>query len=153
MFTSSLIYSIYYVEPEDVPRAPPELTLQDVAAQAGIKSLDTLDQECSQKVLLHLAKHCVEWQLIGLHLELTDGDIAAVDGDNQTVDKKRVGMLKRWKEQNAFNATYKVLVKALLACGRTSDAVNACKVIVSGMSLVMYADNVLHSIHTVYNTL
>ena len=109
-----------------------QVTLQDVAAQAGIKRLDILDQECSQQVLLSLAKHCVEWQLIGLHLKLTDADIAAVDGDNRTVDEKRVGMLRRWKEQFAFNATYLALIKALLACGRTSDAVLACKTIVSG---------------------
>ena len=74
----------------------------------------------------------MEWQLIGLHLKLTDSDIAAVDGDNRTVDEKRVGVLRRWKERFAFKATYLVLVQALLACGRTSDAVNACKAIVLG---------------------
>ena len=109
-----------------------ELSLQDVTAQAGINRLDILDQECSQQVLLSLVKHCVDWQLIGFHLKLTEGDIAAVDGDNRTVDEKRVGMLRRWKERFAFKATYLVLVKALLACGRASDAVHACKSIVSG---------------------
>jgi hypothetical protein len=112
--------------------APAALTLQDVAAQAGITRLNILDQECSREVLLCLAKHCVEWQLIGLHLKLTDSDISAVDGDNRTVDEKRVGMLRRWKEHFAFKATYLVLVQALLACGRTSDAINVCKAIVLG---------------------
>ena len=112
--------------------SPAELTLQDVASQAGLQRLDILDQECSPEVLLTLAKHCVDWKLIGLHLKLTDGDIAAVDGDNRTVDEKRVGMLRRWKEQFAFKATYLLLVNALLTCRRASDAVHACKTIVSG---------------------
>ena len=74
----------------------------------------------------------MDWKLIGFHLKLTDGDITAVDGDNRTVDEKRVGMLRRWKEQLAFKATYLLLVKALLVCGRSSDAINACKTIVAG---------------------
>ena len=74
----------------------------------------------------------MNWQLVGLHLKLTDSDISAVDGDNRTVDEKRIGVLRRWKEQFAFQATYRLLIKSLLACGRTSDAVNACKAIISG---------------------
>ena len=127
----TLSHEIFFLS-EGVPTAPTKLTLLDVATQAGIKSLDILNQECCQEVLLSLAKHCVGWQLIGFHLKLTDSDITAVDGDNRTVDEKRAGMLRRWKEQFAFKATYLVLIKAMLACGRTSDAVNACKAILSG---------------------
>ena len=113
------------------PTAPAELTLQDVATQVGLKTLDVLDQECSQQVLLRLAKHCVDWQLTGFHLELTDGEITAVDGDYRSVDEKRIGMVRRWKEKFAFKATYRVFIEALLSCGRASDAVYACKAIVS----------------------
>ena len=113
------------------PTAPATLTLQDVATQAGIKRLDILDQECSQQVLLRLAKHCVEWQLIGFHLELTKADIVAVDGDYGSVDEKRIGMLGRWKEKFAFKATYRVFIEALLLCGKATDAIEACKVISS----------------------
>lgn len=91
--------------------------------------MDILEQECSQQVLLSLAKHRVDWQLIGLYLELTHADIAAVDGDNQTVEEKRVGMLGRWKEKFAFKATYRVFIEALLSCGKAADATEACKAI------------------------
>ena len=77
------------------PTAPTELTLQDVAAQAGLKTLDVLDQECSQQILLRLAKHCVDWQLTGFHLELTKSDIVAVDEDYRTAEQKRVEMLRK----------------------------------------------------------
>ena len=116
-----------------------KLSLQDVVAQADIKCLDILDQECSQQVLLSLAKHCVDWQLIGFHLELTKADIVAVDGDYQSIDEKRVGMLGRWKEKFAFKATYRVFIKALLSCGKASDTIEGCKAIVSGMSTLMHS--------------
>ena len=113
-----------------------EITLQDVAARAGINRLDILDQECSQLVLLDLAKHCVEWQLIGFHLELTKADIVAVDGDYRSIDEKRIGMLGRWKEKLAFKATYRAFIEALLSCGKASDAIEACKAIVSGTCMM-----------------
>ena len=102
-----------------------------MVAQAGIKCLDILDQECSQQDLLCLAKLCVDWQLIGFHLELTKADIVAVDGDCRSVDEKRIGMLGRWKEKTAFKATYRVFLETLLSCGKASDAIEACKVIAS----------------------
>ena len=108
------------------------ITLQEVATQAGIDNLDVLDQECSQKMLLNLAQHCVDWRLIGLYLDLTKADIAAVDEDNRTADEKRAGMLGRWKEQLAFKATYRVFIETLLACRKMEDAVDACKTIAKG---------------------
>ena len=107
--------------------------MQEVATQAGIDKMDILDQECSQKMLLNLSKHCVNWRLIGHHLELTEAHIAAVDEDNRTADEKRVGMLGRWKGKFAFKATYRVFVEALLACERTEDAVDACRTIAKGL--------------------
>ena len=121
---------VFNVVSEGVPTTA-DLTLQDVAAQAGIKSLDILDQECSQHVLLSLAKHCVEWKLIGFHLELTKADIVAVDEDHRTAEQKRVEMLGKWKERFAFKATYRVFIEALLSCGKVSDAIEACKAIAS----------------------
>ena len=114
-----------------IPTASAELTLQDVAAQAGLKTLDVLDQECSQQVLLRLAKHCVDWQLTGFHLELTKSDIVAVDEDYRTAEQKRVEMLRKWKERFAFKATYQVFIEALLSCGKASDAIDACRAIIS----------------------
>ena len=114
-------------------KADKRFTLQDIATRAGIDKLDIFDQVCSQKMLLNLSKHCVHWKLIGHHLELTEADITAVDEDNQTADEKRAGMLGRWKGKFAFKATYREFVEALLACGRTEDAVDACRTIVKGL--------------------
>ena len=104
------------------------ITIEDVVNRAGI-SLDTLSAECSQTMLLDLAKYCVDWQLIGKRLGLTNADITAVDNDNNIEDRKRVDVLERWKERFSFRATYRVFIEALLSQGRTQDAVEACKVI------------------------
>ena len=107
------------------------ITVQEVAAQAGIKSVDILNQECSQQMLLSLSRHCVDWKMIGRYLLLTEADIVAVDGDHRSVEEKRIGMLGRWKEMFAFRATYRVFIDALLSCKKGSDALEACKAIAS----------------------
>ena len=121
MMLQTLSYLIIFGTPSlGTSTVHTELTLQDVATQAGLKQLDILDQECSQQVLLSLAKHCVDWQLI-----------VAVDEDYRTAEQKRVEMLRKWKEKNAFKATYRLFIEALLSCGKASDAIEACKAIVS----------------------
>ena len=110
------------------------ITVEEVATRAGIDNLDIFNHECSQKMLLSLSKHCVDWRLIGVHLELTEAEIAAVIGDYQTVDEKRDGMLRRWKGKFAHKATYRGFIEALLACGRTEDAVDACRSIAKSQS-------------------
>ena len=61
----------------------------------------------------------MDWQLIGRYLNLTDAEIAAVDGDNRTVEEKRAGMLGKWKEKFAYKATYQTLIEVLLAIGKS----------------------------------
>ena len=97
--------------------------------------MDIFDQECSQTILLNLAKHCVDWRLIGLYLDLTKSDIVAVDEDYRTADEKRASMLGRWKEKFAFKAKYGAFIEALLTCGKTQDAVDACKTIAKGQHI------------------
>ena len=79
-------------------------------------------------MLVKLAGFCVDWQLIGRYLELSDADISAIDGNHRTVEEKRAGMLCKWKEKS-LTVTYLELIEALLAYGKTQDAVEACKVI------------------------
>ena len=98
---------------------------------AGIP-VDALSNECSKEVVLEVAKLCVDWQLIGKYLKLTEAEIAAVDGDRSTVDEKRIAMLEKWKNKLAFKATYGVLIKALLVAGKASSAVDVAKIIRTG---------------------
>ena len=143
MHSSSHSLSLIPVS-EGATVASAEISLQDVAAQAGINRLEILDQECSQHVLLDLAKHCVDWQLIGFHLKLMKADIVAVDEDYRTAEQKRVEMLGKWKEKFAFKATYRAFVETLLSCGKASDAIEVCKYIVSGKLLNIVISNLIN---------
>ena len=104
------------------------LSIEEAADSTGI-GLDILSKVCSDAASLDLAKYCVEWKLIGWRVGLTEGDLVAIDRDNGSEEEKRVGMLKKWKSRFAFNATYQALIEALLAEGRSAEAIEACKVI------------------------
>ena len=99
--------------------------------EAGI-GVDVLSKRCSETVLLNVARLCVDWKLIGKYLKLTDAETAAVDGDSRTVEEKRIAMLQKWKEKLAHKATYGALIKAILAAGKASCAVDAAKIIRTG---------------------
>ena len=73
----------------------------------------------------------MEWKLIGFELELTKVDIAAVGKDYQTAGQKQIGMLEKWKQKLASNATYRAFIEALLSCEKTSEAIEACRAIIS----------------------
>ena len=104
------------------------LSVEEAADRAGVR-LDILSKECSDAVSHDLADFCIKWKLIGERVGLKEADLSAVDGDNRTVKEKRVGMLKEWKSRFAFKATYRALIEALLAEGRSTDAIEACRVI------------------------
>ena len=117
-----------HTDPQDQDiGSPTRLSIEAAADRAGVR-LDILSKECSIKPV-DLAKFCVKWRLIGKHLGLTEAEISAVDGDNRTVEEKRVGMLEDWRSKFAYKATYRALIEALLAEGRSAEAIEACKVI------------------------
>ena len=80
-------------------------------------------------VSLDLAKLCVDWKLIGRRIGLTEADLAAINGDNTTVEEKRVGMLEKWRSKFAHKAIYRTLIEALLAEERCAEAIKMCEVI------------------------
>ena len=93
--------------------------------------MDILDQECSQQVLLNLARHCVDWKMIGFHLELAKDDIIEINKGYEKEEEKQVKMLEKWKEKFSSKATHREFIEALLLCKKALDAVEACKVIKS----------------------
>ena len=103
------------------------ISVEEAAERACVK-LDILSKECSV-MTLELAQFCVDWKLTGRHLGLPEADLTAVDGDNRTVEEKRVGMMEKWKSKFAYKATYRTFIEALLAEGRCAEAIEACKVI------------------------
>ena len=105
-----------------------QLKLQDVLDEAEI-SLELLEQPCSEERLLELANHCDPWNIVGLHLKLSETVINDIDRDYRTTEEKRIKLMQKWKEGFAFKATYKVFVKALMSCGRADPALKVCRLL------------------------
>ena len=100
--------------------------VHELADQAGARDLDRV---CTNVDFLDLHKFFDPWELIGQHLKLTQSQISAVDGDYKTIDQKRLGLLLKWKMLFAHKATYRVLIAALLACGKADQALEVCKIL------------------------
>ena len=103
-----------------------EYTVDELADQAGARDLD---RECTNVDFLDLHKFLDPWELIGQHLKLSRSQINAINEDYKTTDQKRLGLLQKWKEIFAHKATYRVLIAALLACGKAEQALEVCKIL------------------------
>lgn len=102
------------------------LTVKDLVIRSGVRNID---KECSDDDILAFAEHCYPWQSVGSHLGLTKSQLSAIDEDNHTASLKRVGVLQKWKETFVFKATYRVLIEALLKCGKANEAFKVCEVL------------------------
>ena len=100
------------------------LTLEDLIARSGVKNLD---RECSDADILAFKDFCDPWKEVGLHLGLNQAQLSAIDEDNRGVSLKRLEVLRKWKETFVFKATYRMLVGALLKCGKADTALKVCQ--------------------------
>ena len=101
-------------------------TVDDLVRKAGVKNID---QECTNDDFLALSDLCDPWKLVGSHLRLSQSQLSAISEENKSTALKRLTVLQRWKESFAFKATYRVLVAALLSCGKADQALKVCKVL------------------------
>ena len=91
------------------------ITLQDLLGKAEFDS-QHLNQQCSENDLVEIAtRYCDKWQMIGYHLKLEQNEITAINDNYKTAEEKRVRVLMKWKDRNAYKATYKVLIEAFLS--------------------------------------
>ena len=109
-----------------------DIVLQDITAKAKLE-LKLLNSVATFQVLLEVAEFCIRWPLIATSLQLSHYSVSAIKSNtSMTESKKREEMLKKWKIDHREQATYRVLVKALLACEPQQHVLKACKVIASG---------------------
>ena len=113
-----------------------ESTVEELAYQAGVRDLD---RECTRMDFLDLHKFLDPWELIGQYLKLTQSQINAINEDyrDKITDEKRLGLLQKWKETFAHKATYRVLISALLACGKAEQALEVCKILAQMQSKII----------------
>ena len=102
------------------------LTLGDLIAQSGVKDID---KECSNNDILEFGDFCDPWELVGRFLGLNEAELSAIAEDNHTVSLRRLGALQKWKSKFAFRATYRVLIDALLKCGKAHQGLQICQIV------------------------
>ena len=96
-----------------------------VANEIGLAA-DELSKPCDGSIIPSLADCFREWRVIFGSL-LSELDLGDVDRENTTEEEKRIAALRKWRARNGSEATYKILVDALLNRGERSQAESLCK--------------------------
>ena len=104
-----------------------KVSAEDVAYLIGL-SADELSKPCDSNIIPSLADCFSQWKVIFGSL-LSDLDLSDVDKESSTEEEKRIAALRKWKARNGCEATYKVLVDALLNRGERYQAENLCKIL------------------------
>ena len=76
------------------------------------------DEDCNKPVskehFEELSSLCEPWRKLPQYLGLKPNVEGDMERDFRTEEEKRVGFIKKWKQRNGFDATFKMLIKALL---------------------------------------
>ena len=104
-----------------------QISAEEVANGVGLAAVE-LSKPCDNNIVTSLADCFSQWRVIFGSL-LSDLDLGDVDRDKPTEEEKRIAALRTWKARNGSEATYKILVDALLNRGERSDAENLCKIL------------------------
>ena len=76
------------------------------------------DEDCNKPVskehFEELSSLCEPWRKLPQYVGLKTTVEGDLERDFKTEEEKRVGFIKKWKERNGFDATYKMLIEALL---------------------------------------
>ena len=93
-----------------------------------------ISKQISDAHLDEVAQFCLDWQKLPSHLKMEDRIAADTESDHAKQEERRCEFFRTWKEQNGFDATYKILIRALLEIGCRSDAERVCKLLKASVS-------------------
>ena len=108
----------------------PSLTAEKIAEESGVPRAK-LDEECSKEHINEISLFLTSWKTLAPHLYLEDTDIEEIDQDGKTEQEKKLKTLQKWKERFIFQATYKVLMEALLKIGKADRVRKVCHLLQS----------------------
>ena len=94
---------------------------------------DELSKFCDSSIIPSLADCFREWRVIFGSL-LSELDLGDVDRENTTEEEKRIAALRKWRDRKGREATYKILVDALLNRGERHQAESLCKTLANHLS-------------------
>ena len=109
-----------------------QISAEDVANGVGLAA-DKLSKPCDGSIIPSLADCFSQWRVIFGSL-LSELDLGDIDRNKPTEEEKRMAALRKWRDMNGSEATYKVLVDALLSKGERYQAENLCRKILVDLS-------------------
>ena len=109
-----------------------QISVEEVANGVGLAA-DELSKPCDDSIIPSLADYFSRWRVIFGSL-LSDLDLGDVDRENTTEEEKRIAALRKWRDRNGSEATYEILVGALLNRGERHQAESLCKTLADHLS-------------------
>ena len=101
------------------------ISAEKVANGVGLAA-DELSKPCDSSIIPSLADCFSQWKMIFGSL-LSELDLDDIDKENTREEEKRIAALRKWRDRNGREATYKVLVDALLNRGERYQAEIVCR--------------------------
>ena len=99
-------------------------SLEDIIKKTRV-SPEYIEREISDEHVRDFAKYCTSYEEIAPYLKLSDEIIDAIK-DKSSVELRRRETLKRWKRKYSIEATYRVLLEALIQIDKASLANEIC---------------------------
>ena len=109
-----------------------QISAEEVATVVGLGA-DELSKPCNGSIIPSLADCFREWRVIFGSL-LSELDLDDIDRENTTEEEKRIAALRKWRDRNGSEATYKILVDTLLNRGERHQAESLCKTLADQLS-------------------
>ena len=110
-----------------------QISAEKVANGVGLAA-DELSKPCNGSIIPSLADCFSQWKVIFGSL-LSELDLSDVDKENSKEEEKRIAALRKWRDRNGCEATYKVLVDTLLNRGERYQAEILCRKILADHSM------------------
>ena len=100
-----------------------------IAAKVGLGA-EELSKPCDDRLFPLLANFVHPWRLVfSSLLSEVDVDDVAEENQSRSEQEKRVAALRKWKARKGHEATYSVLVKAVLDQGKVDQAELICQLL------------------------
>ena len=88
-----------------------------------------ISRQISDAHLDEVAQLCFNWRKLPSHLKMQTSIVADIERDYAKEEERRHKFFQLWKQSNGFDATYEILIGALLEIECRGDAENVCKIL------------------------
>ena len=119
--------------------ARPKISLQNLIDRFQL-SQGQLEEEVSEEHLRKISRIIADHQIVGPELGLTPQEMTTISSNyvnNQELQKQEV--LRKWKQEFVWNATYRNLIEAFLKCGRADHARDVCKLLTESTQVLAWS--------------